>query len=102
MTSLYRVGTCPLSTHRRVRPTTSRRDKDDSSSYTAKRSNTMPRQMPQLAGRFAAAVARAEGIAVAGEIVRSTSPTRSAAYREFRTSRLEALHEMAYLRIFVE
>jgi hypothetical protein len=62
----------------------------------------MPRQMPPLAGRFSSAVGRAVGIAEAGEIVRAGATRRSVAFREFRQTRLEALHEMAYLRIFVE
>src|SRR3954468_2679348 len=62
----------------------------------------MPRQMPPLALRFAGAVTRAAGIAEAGEIVRASATPGSVVQRELRVSRLEALHEMAYLRIFVE
>jgi hypothetical protein len=62
----------------------------------------MARQMPPLATRFATAVNVAVGIAEAGEIVRAGASKGSAAYRELRPSRLEALHEMAYLRVFVE
>jgi hypothetical protein len=58
--------------------------------------------MPALASRFADAVDAAIGIAEAGEIVRSGAAKGSVIYRELRLSRLEALHEMAYLRVFVE
>lgn len=62
----------------------------------------MPRQMPSLARRFAAATLAAVGIAEAGELVRAAARRGSIAQRELRLTRLEALHEMAYLRIFVE
>src|SRR5687767_10495406 len=62
----------------------------------------MPRQMPPLATRFADAVSAAVGIAAAGEIVRGGARKGTPAYTELRPSRLEALHEMAYLRIFVD
>jgi hypothetical protein len=57
--------------------------------------------MPPLASRFADRAKAATGIAEAGEIIRSGARKGSTVYREFRLSRLEALHEMAYLRIFV-
>jgi hypothetical protein len=57
--------------------------------------------MPPLASRFADGVKAAAGIAEAGEILRSGARKGSVVYRELRLSRLEALHEMAYLRIFV-
>src|SRR5690349_9661520 len=62
----------------------------------------MPRAMPRLAAGFQDAVTSAVGIAEAGEIARALSPPRGAVRRELTISRLEALHEMAYLRIFVE
>jgi hypothetical protein len=58
--------------------------------------------MPGLGSRFRAAVTVAVGIAEAGEIVRALSAPRSRIHHELSLSRLEALHEMAYLRIFVE
>jgi hypothetical protein len=57
--------------------------------------------MPALASEFRAAIGTALGIAEAGETIRAVSPARSTAHRELTLSRLEALHEMAYLRIFV-
>jgi hypothetical protein len=61
----------------------------------------MPRQMPPLASKFADRAKAASGIAEAGEVIRSGARRGSTIYRELRLSRLEALHEMAYLRIFV-
>jgi hypothetical protein len=58
--------------------------------------------MPALAARFRSSVGTAVGIAEAGEIVRALSAPHSRPYGEMTPSRLEALHEMAYLRIFVE
>src|SRR4051794_31969902 len=62
----------------------------------------MPRAMPALALKFQGAVRSALGIAEAGEIIRALSSRHSRPYRELALSRLEALHEMAYLRIFLE
>ena len=42
------------------------------------------------------------GLAEPGEIVRAEAPKDTAAYRELQPPRLEALYEMAYLRVFVE
>ena len=61
----------------------------------------MPRTMPPLAVRFSREVDRALSLARAGELVRATSPSGSVAVREFSQSRLEALYEMAYLRVFM-
>jgi hypothetical protein len=61
----------------------------------------MPRQMPALGGTFGRAVDAAVAIAEAGELVRASAAAGSVARRELRQSRLEALHEMAYLRIFI-
>jgi hypothetical protein len=58
--------------------------------------------MPALATRFQAAVTSALGIAEAGEIIRALSARQSRPYRELPLVRLEALHEMAYLRMFLE
>jgi hypothetical protein len=41
------------------------------------------------------------GVAQAGEIIRAASGRGSVAYRELTNTRLEALYEMAYLRVFV-
>jgi hypothetical protein len=61
----------------------------------------MPRTMPPLGVRFSREVNRALSLARAGELVRATSPSGSVAVREFSQSRLEALYEMAYLRVFM-
>jgi hypothetical protein len=58
--------------------------------------------MPKLASRFRSSVSKAIAIAEAGEIARALSPPRSRVFRELSVNRLEALHEMAYLRMFVE
>jgi hypothetical protein len=58
--------------------------------------------MPRLAAGFGMAVTAAVGIAEAGEIVRALSSPRGRIQQELSAPRLEALHEMAYLRIFVE
>jgi hypothetical protein len=58
--------------------------------------------MPGLGSTFRAAVATAVGLAEAGEIIRALSAPRGRVHRELPLSRLEALHEMAYLRIFVQ
>jgi hypothetical protein len=57
--------------------------------------------MPPLATRFGAEVDRALELAEAGEVARVNLPKQSTALREWRVPRLEALYEMAYLRIFV-
>lgn len=62
----------------------------------------MPRQMPPLAVAFAAAVGQAVDLAEAGELIRNAAKKDAVAYRELRPSRLEALHELAYLRVFVQ
>ena len=61
----------------------------------------MPRQMPPLAKDLASAVTAAIDLAEAGEIVRAGAPKGTVAYRELQPPRLEALYEMAYLRVFV-
>src|SRR5215217_1138043 len=62
----------------------------------------MARSMPPLATHFGVRVATAVGIAQAGELVRAGARPGTTAYTELRPARLEALYEMAYLRIFVE
>jgi len=57
--------------------------------------------MPGLAVEFRAAVAAALGISEAGERIRTLAQAGSAIHRQLTLSRLEALHEMAYLRVFV-
>ena len=61
----------------------------------------MPRNMPALGSEFRRQVDSAILIAKAGELARDALPARSAARGELRPSRLEAIYEMAYLRIFV-
>lgn len=57
--------------------------------------------MPPLAATFRSLVGSAVGLAEAGEQIRTASATNSLPYRELTVHRLEALHEMAFLRIFV-
>ena len=57
--------------------------------------------MPGLAREYRSAVAAALGIARAGDIIRDLSKPGSRARRELSVARLDALYEMAYLRIFV-
>ncbi len=57
--------------------------------------------MPGLAREYHSAVAAALGIARAGDIIRDLSKPGSRTYRELSVARLDALYEMAYLRIFV-
>ena len=57
--------------------------------------------MPSLAVGFDLAIRKALGIAEAGETIRAVSKPRSLVHGELTVPRLEALHEMAYLRIFV-
>jgi hypothetical protein len=61
----------------------------------------MPKRMPPLEQRFASAVDRALELPEAGERIRASSPPGSAPRQELRPSRLEALYETAYLRIFL-
>jgi hypothetical protein len=56
--------------------------------------------MPALAAALSVDVTRAIDLAEAGEIVRAAATPKSVAMRELRPSRLEALHELAYLRVF--
>ena len=57
--------------------------------------------MPPLASRFSEGVDRALSLAQAGEIIRTAFPRSSLVSRELSIARLEALHEMGYLRIFI-
>lgn len=61
----------------------------------------MPRIMPPLATTLAVEVDNALALAAAGEIVRASATPGSAAWREVRRKRLEALYEMAYLGLFI-
>lgn len=61
----------------------------------------MPRRMPRLLGQLEAAIDKALAIAQAGEIIRAQLPAGSKVRRELGPSRLEALNELAYLRIFI-
>lgn len=56
--------------------------------------------MPGLAREYRTAVTAALGIARAGEIIRDLNRPGSLTHSELSLTRLEALHEMAYLRIF--
>jgi hypothetical protein len=62
----------------------------------------MPPQMPALASDFQRRVDQALQLAKAGEIVRAVSPPRTTLWSLWYTARLEALYEMAFLRIFIE
>src|SRR4051794_2178908 len=61
----------------------------------------MARSMPGMASDFRGFLTAAGGLAEAGEIVRALSAPRGRIHQELTIPRLEALHEMAYLRIFV-
>jgi len=61
----------------------------------------MPREMPPLASAFAATTDTAVGIAQAGETIRGRARPGSVEYSALRGSRLEALYEMAYLKVFI-
>jgi hypothetical protein len=61
----------------------------------------MARAMPPMAASFRSLVGSAIALAEAGETIRSSSAVNSLAHHELTVQRLEALHEMAYLRIFV-
>lgn len=62
----------------------------------------MPRSMPDLAYKFEQLSARSLSLAEAGEMIYVSSPRNSVAKRELKLSRLEAIYELAYLRIFIE
>jgi len=61
----------------------------------------MPRTMPPLDSQFGMLVDRALGLAEAGEVLFATFSVGSIARKELTPYRLEALHEMAFLRIFL-
>lgn len=61
----------------------------------------MPRRMPRLDVDFSAEVSRAVGLAEAGVRIRAASPASSVARRELTIARLEALYEVAFLRVFL-
>ena len=61
----------------------------------------MPRRMPQLGSRFAREVDDALSIAQAGERIRYGSAPGSPGRTELTPYRLNAIYEMAYLRIFI-
>src|SRR6266436_4072685 len=61
----------------------------------------MPRQMPAFDSLFAQQVTTAVALARAGEIARAAAHDRPMVRREFSSSRIEALYEMAYIRMFV-
>lgn len=62
----------------------------------------MPRAMPKLGTQFNRSISDALTLAEAGELARLNLPPGSIAAREWRTARLEALYETAYLRIFIQ
>jgi hypothetical protein len=62
----------------------------------------MPRQLPNFAYRFSQQVTKSLSIAEAGELIRSASPPLSVAKRQMGIYRLEALYEMAFLRVFID
>jgi len=57
--------------------------------------------MPRLDVDFENEVKRAIGLAEAGVRIRSASPPNSVARRELNSARLEALYEVAFLRVFL-
>ncbi len=61
----------------------------------------MPRSMPTLGSTFRRQVDSAILIARAGELARDALPLRSPARGGLAPRRLEAIYEMAYLRIFI-
>src|SRR5947209_318454 len=61
----------------------------------------MPRQMPGLASALLRHTQRALKIVKAGEITRAVSRPGSRVHRLWPEYRLEALSELAYLRVFV-
>lgn len=61
----------------------------------------MARKMPPLGTRFADAARSAAAIAQAGELARADARPDSRTYRDLTPARLEALYEMAYLRVFI-
>lgn len=56
--------------------------------------------MPQLDQAFVTEVNSALGLVRAGELVRANSAPRSTLWNEWHASRLEALHELAFLRVY--
>src|SRR5262249_48276443 len=61
----------------------------------------MPRIMPPLAAKLTAQIDGALALANAGEVLRAGARPGSVVWRELRSGRLEALYEMAYLRLFI-
>jgi hypothetical protein len=61
----------------------------------------MPRLMPPLVGLLGVAVDGALALAEVAEALRAAAPVGSAAWRELTPRRVEALYEMAYLRLFI-
>lgn len=62
----------------------------------------MARPMPSLAKTLAYSVQKAISIAEAGERIRLSATRGDVAFDELYPARLEALYEMAFLRVFVE
>lgn len=61
----------------------------------------MPRTVAPSLGLFTGEITRAVAIAQLGERIRATAPLGSVARRELRPEKLEALYELAYLRLFL-
>jgi hypothetical protein len=61
----------------------------------------MPRMMPRFDRELMRKSDLAMGIVRAGEYVRVKSPARSFLWRQWSLARLEALYELAFLRMFV-
>src|SRR2546427_472886 len=70
-------------------------------SYIERHLSDMARRMPQLQALFATETDRALGLAEAGERIRAVSHSGSVGRTELSISRLEAMYEMAFLRIFL-
>src|SRR5687768_9158736 len=62
----------------------------------------MPRQMPRLAGEFHTKVVASVSLARAGELIRAHFGANDPYRNELSVSRLEAIYELAFLRIFID
>ena len=61
----------------------------------------MPRAMPPLHKKFIVEIDKALSLAEAGEIIKSSYRIGDIAWDQLYTSRLEAIYELAFLRIFI-
>jgi len=61
----------------------------------------MPRPMPALASQFGADVSKCLALAKAGELALAAARTNEVVRYELRPSTLEAIYELAFLRVFL-